>query len=238
MQVENFRGRGGAPVVARAVDAEVAPTPKTVVLTSRFQATDDYSGALATLEEGARVGEELVRTKPTRDVRLYLCRCDSSMASNLVDMSRAEDALKAELRATEILQKLVDDDPRDLEAKNSLANSHFTRSYVLSLYLNKPGDSLKALELARKMENELVAADPERQEYKRVLCEIDSNLGVTRLQQGEPNLAFAVLEEGRETIEKLVAAEPNVTLFQTLHGEILGNLRVCPGSFPEKKDGG
>jgi eukaryotic-like serine/threonine-protein kinase len=198
---------------------------KALVVEGRLrQATDDTTGALAILKEGAEVGEELVRTNPSGEARHYLGRCYLAMASNYLDMSRADEALKAQTRAGDIFQTLVNDNPGDLGAKSSLANSHFTRGYMLSVYLNKPRDALESLEFARRIEKEIGAADPERTEYRRVLSEIDSMLGVHRLSQGETELAFAVLSEGRDVIEKLVAAEPNVTLFQTLHGEILGNL--------------
>jgi hypothetical protein len=57
-------------------------------------------------------------------------------------MSYAEEALEAQRRVAVILQEIVDGDARDLEAKNALANSHFTRGYVLVLYLNKPVEAL------------------------------------------------------------------------------------------------
>src|SRR5262249_49486099 len=167
------------------------------------QAIDDFAGALKTLQEGVSVGEELLKIKPSREARIYLSRAHASPASVQIDLSKPE-ALHSQQRAATILEEIVEANPRDFDAQNALANVHFSRGYLLAFYLNKSDAAIEDLELARKMEKDLAAAEPDHLEYRRVVAEIDGILGILRLNRGETSSAFDVYDEGRQTIEKLV----------------------------------
>src|SRR5262249_10827455 len=139
--------------------------------------------------------------------------CYGRLASIQIDLSQPRDALATQKRAATILEEIVAANPRDFEAQNALANVYFSRGYVLAFYSQRPGEALKDLELARKIEKELAAAAPDHLEYHRVLAEIENILACRHLHRGQTAAALDVFNEGRRTIEKLVAAEPNVTIF-------------------------
>jgi tetratricopeptide (TPR) repeat protein len=218
--------------IARTLAAEPGAGPEAKVrllyaiwLNGRLQqATDDYLGARKTVEEGVAVGEELLMQKPTRDTRMALSRCYDALASIQIDLSQSGEALATQKRAATILEEIVAANPRDFPAQHALANVYFSRGYVHAYFSHQPGEALQDLELARKIEKDLAAADPDYPEYLRVVAEIDSMLGFQHFSRGQTAAALDVLNEGRQTIEKLVAAYPNIPLFQSILGGILNIL--------------
>ena len=107
-------------------------------------------------------GEALVKTKPSREARLYLCsllRCGGLDYMRTCRVPRKPSRLSVVRSA--ILQTSRDGAIlNDLDAKNTLANSHFTRRLCSCALLEQACRGDQDLELARTLEKEIAAADP------------------------------------------------------------------------------
>ncbi len=163
----------------------------------------------------------------SKRARVLLARCYWNDGSVEIDSSHPDAAIAAHKEASAIQQKLVDDYPDDVRLKVDLVNTYLGMGYNLIAHANKPADALVSFERAREIQVQVVAAEPERPEYLRVLSECNSLAGLVHLEMGRPDPALVALERAQAILRKLVESNPNVTMFQNFLAGDLGNIGIA-----------
>ncbi len=191
------------------------------------QGIGDLESARAAFDEALRLVRRVSNQIDSKRARVLLARCYWNDGSVEIDSSHPDAAIAAHKEASAIQQKLVDDYPDDVRLKVDLVNTYLGMGYNLIAHANKPADALVSFERAREIQAQVVAAEPERPEYLRVLSECNSLAGLVHLEMGRPDPALVALERAQAILRKLVESNPNVTMFQNFLAGDLGNIGIA-----------
>jgi len=197
------------------------------------QQIGDLESARGALDEAIELAKRLATENDSARTRSLLGRCYSDKSSIDVDLSQTEAAIATNKEAATIQQQLVDDFPNDFLLKADLANSCLSMGFIMLAHANKPADALVCFEHARKIQGQVVAAEPEDAESQRILAECDSMLGVVHLELGRGDQAIAALERAQAILRKLIDANPNVSQYQDF---LAGELQNTGIAYAKKGD--
>ncbi len=138
---------------------------------------------------------------------------------------KGDEAVACGKKAVEINEQLVHDFPANARFKFHLAQ---TCDNLGTLYRQHPGGSVRDLyERSLALHRELHRNQPERVQFAVALAETCSNLGSVYWGNNLPDKADAVLKEGVEILEPLVAAHPD----HVWYASTLASLRINRGSL-------
>jgi len=178
------------------------------------QRIGELEAARVAFEEALKLAGQLPGDIGSRRAQSARARCYWNLAAVELDASRPDVAIAADSKARAIQQKLVEEYPDDLQLKVDLVNTELSTGYNIMAHMHQPADALACFEHAKKIQERVVAAEPENVHYLRILSECSSLIGFVQLDRGRLEPAIAALERAIAIQRRLVESNPNVTMYQ------------------------
>jgi serine/threonine protein kinase/tetratricopeptide (TPR) repeat protein len=176
--------------------------------------TGDWSGALASLEEGRRLATGLGVSDAAPDqARSVLAEIYNQIGILLWDTGKLREALAPYEQARAIRQQLADANPAVIHFQLHLARSDNNIGLVLAR-TGKPEEAMTNYDQARAIRQKLVDTNPTVTEFQSDLARSLASMGQLLSETGKPKQALAPYEQARAIQQKLADINPTVTDFQ------------------------
>jgi serine/threonine-protein kinase len=185
--------------------------------------------ALRIQEKGLAIRQDVARTNPCgARYQNELSKSYANIASLLANRGRHAEALQSYRKACEIDEQALAARPARLEfatdlgkAFNTLATiqadlaiDHEAIGYILAR-MNQPSESVRSYQEAVAIMEQVVAENPEVDEYQRLLASMEVGLAFRRRLAGEFDEAFRLYQKSRGLLERLVERNPSVIGFRS-----------------------
>jgi serine/threonine-protein kinase len=145
------------------------------------------------------------------------------VAEMLTDIGRAAEALAEYTRSQELLERLVDANPSDVEMQSALMRVHNGEGLVLRA-LGRSEEALAAFERGRAAVQRLADAGAADSEDRSRLATAHGNIGLFLGELGRIDEAVAAMEKSRSIYQALVDANPTTSRYQNDLGATDNNL--------------
>jgi tetratricopeptide (TPR) repeat protein len=140
---------------------------------------------------------------------------DVQGAMNTSSLGNAKAGLESYAKAAALRAAVLRERPRDLEARDALANNHYTTARTLWNH-NQTREAEEAFERALQLRRELVAANPDSVELQDRLAVVLIDYGAIPAFNFQAQKATALFEEALEINRRLRSQNPeNVELKKT-----------------------
>jgi serine/threonine-protein kinase len=197
-----------------------------------------YEQALAILQKAGELQSDDAQDQMTRwSLRGGLYKDYGLLLFRLGQPIEAKVALE---RGAEILRRMVEDNPTEIDIRAELGSTYMSLGYLLS-QTGVLTEAMAAYEKARAIYKDLADANPTVIRFREPLARTLVNTGWILSKQGKPAEAMAEYERSAAIYRELADGNPTVTWFQEqlasdlrLIGEILsrqGKLTEAMASF-------
>jgi tetratricopeptide (TPR) repeat protein len=183
--------------------------------------------ALRVQQKGLAIREVLARARPHgARYQNELSKSHANIGSLLANTGRQAEALQSYEKAREIVEQALAARPANLEFESDLGKAFNTLASIqadlaidhgaigdLLAQMNQPSESLRSYQKAEAIMEQVVAENPEADEYQRLLASMELSLAWRRRTAREFEEALHLYQKARGILERLVERNPSVSNF-------------------------
>jgi serine/threonine-protein kinase len=185
--------------------------------------------ALRVQQQGLAIREAVARAHPHgARYQNELAKSYANVASLLANTGRQTEALQSYQKAREIDENAIAEQPARLEFASDLGKSFNTLASIqadlaidyqalgyLLADMNQPGEAVRNFQKAEGIMAQVVAENPEADDYRMLLASIEVHLGFRHLTTREFDAALHRYQKARGLLEPVVQRNPSVIAYQS-----------------------
>ncbi len=161
---------------------------------------------------------------------------DVQGALNTSSLGKAEAALQSYRKAARLREAVLQENPRVVSAKNSLANNYYVTARTL-WNNTQTKEAEEEFERALKLQRELLVSNPDSVEFKNRLAVLLIDYGAIPVFNFQAERALALFNEALQIIEKLQEQDPQNSDVKKTRARCLRILSKAKSAFGDHAGG-